>query len=335
MQLQNHLFNFSEETKRNNTDNDNTINSINFQSSPNEKEINKNSIKVKEIKNIDNKNKFEFNDINNINNNKNEENIHFSKNTPVVNYKSPFNFLDSEQKSDEVKKLEYNHSVFNPNYKSDINDLDNDKDSDKNFFNYFFFNNNKINNYNNNDKEIEKISNEETNFNSINKYIMNIKKDSHSMHSPQINPYKSNECIYDTRNFKGHDFSSENSNSNFRKKTKHKKHFKVRFGDWICPKCENLNFSFRNKCNRCGLSKEKPEIDSNNCQIQQHENNLDYQRPILLNNININYILNSNYQLNNINIIYNPIYYSISNIYNYYGNNNNFNIFYPCSINIK
>ena len=327
MQLQNHIFNFSEETKKNNTDNCNTINSANFKNSPNEKEINKNNIKVKEIEHIDNKNKFELNDINNININ---GKIHFSKNTPDVSYKS-----DSKPKSDEVKSLEYNNSVFNLINKYDNNYINND--NDKNFFNNFFHNNNKFNNHNHNNKEIEKIPNEETNYNSINEKIFNIQNNSNSTHSQHINPPESNEYIYDTRNFKRHDFSNENSNSNFRKKTKNKKHFKVRYGDWICPKCENLNFSFRNKCNRCGLSKEKPELSNNNCQIQQqqNENNLDYQRPIMLNNININYILNSNYQLNNINIIYNPIYYNISTINNYYGNYNNFNIFYPCNVNIK
>ena len=335
MQLQNHLFNFSEETKKNNTDNGNIINSINFQNSPDEKGINKNNTKVKEIKHIDNKNKFELNDINNININENVENIHFSKNTPPATYKSPFNFLDSEPKSDEVKNLDNNHSVFNPNDKCDINDINNDNEN--NYFNYFFYHNNKINNHNNNDNEKEKITNEETNYNSINEKIFNIENNSNSAHSPLISPPKSNEYIYDTKNFKGHNFSSENSNSIFKKKIKNTKHFKVRFGDWICPKCENLNFSFRNKCNRCGLSKEKPELSNNINQIQQqqNENNLDYQRPIMLNNININYILNSNYQLNNINIIYNPIYYNISNINNYYGNYNNFNIFYPCNVNIK
>ena len=29
--------------------------------------------------------------------------------------------------------------------------------------------------------------------------------------------------------------------------------FEIRIGDWICLYCNNLNFSFRVKCNRCGL----------------------------------------------------------------------------------
>jgi hypothetical protein len=39
-------------------------------------------------------------------------------------------------------------------------------------------------------------------------------------------------------------------------KQKNKKYFEVREGDWRCSQCNNLNFSFRNKCNRCNLPKE-------------------------------------------------------------------------------
>jgi hypothetical protein len=34
-----------------------------------------------------------------------------------------------------------------------------------------------------------------------------------------------------------------------------KKNFSIRPGDWYCGYCNNLNFSFRNFCNRCRLSK--------------------------------------------------------------------------------
>lgn len=30
-----------------------------------------------------------------------------------------------------------------------------------------------------------------------------------------------------------------------------------RKGDWTCSACKNLNFSFRNRCNKCGLQKPK------------------------------------------------------------------------------
>ena len=35
-----------------------------------------------------------------------------------------------------------------------------------------------------------------------------------------------------------------------------KKKFMERKGDWRCSKCNNINFSFRNQCNKCKISKE-------------------------------------------------------------------------------
>ena len=46
---------------------------------------------------------------------------------------------------------------------------------------------------------------------------------------------------------------------NKRKDGRNKKPFEVRIGDWNCSQCNNLNFSFRNKCNRCGIPKEMSE----------------------------------------------------------------------------
>ena len=55
-------------------------------------------------------------------------------------------------------------------------------------------------------------------------------------------------------------FDNNKKNGQFLKKEgKLKKPFEVRVGDWTCNKCSNLNFSFRNKCNRCGLPKEISE----------------------------------------------------------------------------
>ena len=45
------------------------------------------------------------------------------------------------------------------------------------------------------------------------------------------------------------------------KKNKVKRITEERPGDWICFFCHNLNFSFRIKCNRCGISKEISEIE--------------------------------------------------------------------------
>ena len=40
---------------------------------------------------------------------------------------------------------------------------------------------------------------------------------------------------------------------------KKKKPLIERKGDWLCPKCRNLNFAFRLICNRCQLAKSEAE----------------------------------------------------------------------------
>ena len=47
-------------------------------------------------------------------------------------------------------------------------------------------------------------------------------------------------------------------NADKRKKKKNKE-FVEREGDWSCYRCKNLNFKFRNKCNKCGLNKDESE----------------------------------------------------------------------------
>mgnify|MGYP002624758293 CR=1 FL=1 len=60
-----------------------------------------------------------------------------------------------------------------------------------------------------------------------------------------------------------------------KKNQKMKKPFEIREGDWTCSDCSNLNFAFRVKCNRCGISKEVSEqkrINNNNEQEQGNNN---------------------------------------------------------------
>ena len=60
-----------------------------------------------------------------------------------------------------------------------------------------------------------------------------------------------------------------------KKNQKMKKPFEIREGDWTCSDCSNLNFAFRVKCNRCGISKEVSEqkrVNNNNEQEQGNNN---------------------------------------------------------------
>ena len=60
---------------------------------------------------------------------------------------------------------------------------------------------------------------------------------------------------------------------NNKENNKNKKAFEVRLGDWTCSKCSNLNFAFRNKCNRCGMLKTVSEQQKMNIISQLNLNN--------------------------------------------------------------
>ena len=64
------------------------------------------------------------------------------------------------------------------------------------------------------------------------------------------------------RSFFTKNFNDSNENNKIKKnkiKKNKKKDLIERKGDWICYKCKNLNFSFRDFCNRCNLNKEISE----------------------------------------------------------------------------
>ena len=50
-----------------------------------------------------------------------------------------------------------------------------------------------------------------------------------------------------------------NEKKNKKRKKKKKinklKNYNIKKGDWLCPKCNNLNFHFRTVCNICGINK--------------------------------------------------------------------------------
>jgi len=81
-------------------------------------------------------------------------------------------------------------------------------------------------------------------------------------------------------------------------KQKNKKFFEVREGDWRCSNCNNLNFSFRNKCNRCSLPKElsqsmdpmNPQAFNQNQQFQlMNGMNPNFMQGNVNNGSNVNY----------------------------------------------
>ena len=334
MQLQNPFFNLSKESKKINPTLDN--NSSNpFNSGISSTNINNYSNNNKELKE------------------KNNQDFNKSTDTEKLRMSSPknktFSSLNAENSQAKIEKnLDDNFLDFNKNNQKIENNIFGSINDD-NFFNFSFYGNNNKNlnnnyynkliennnNYfdNNNDEKKINNNNDEERMNNSNN-----NQNNNQQGSPKHTDIKNKSTIkkFDQnkiRNERSTFFSIENSDSNFRKKTNNN-HPKVRNEDWICPNCENLNFAFRNKCNRCGLSKENLEQNDNQLQIQENSGS-ENQRPIMINNININYIYNSIFPINNINIINNPIFMNNTNINNYYGTYNNYQIYSPCNVNIK
>ena len=87
--------------------------------------------------------------------------------------------------------------------------------------------------------------------------------------------------------------------------------FNERSGDWICQNCRNLNFAFRNECNRCKLPKKE---------------SMEIQKSQEITNENKDNLLENNSSINSYTIGNNNILNSYKNSYknkNYFQNNNN------------
>lgn len=115
---------------------------------------------------------------------------------------------------------------------------------------------------------------------SINNSIMNNYMSTAGSLSPRISPSINNSQNIFSNSFDGNGgnnnyfrsfspvFAHNNSNSlnnnfnmnfsmnnSFEKNKNSRKPFIERAGDWVCHKCNNLNFAFRTNCNRCHLTK--------------------------------------------------------------------------------
>ena len=66
-----------------------------------------------------------------------------------------------------------------------------------------------------------------------------------------------NDEIENNKNKQGENKKYEKYNNKIKKKKKINKlkNYNIKKGDWLCPKCNNINFSFRVKCNICGINK--------------------------------------------------------------------------------
>ena len=191
-----------------------------------------------------------------------------------------------------------NNNNNNSNNLSDIN-------NNNQFIN---INNNNFTNYNN----IQNSSNLNYNINNPQIYIpTKLRKQEKKEQIPidnnnngQFNVYQKQNQNQDQKKDDGNKTKNkyDKKNAQYNKKDgKNKRHFEVRAGDWTCSKCNNLNFSFRNKCNRCGLPKEC-NVKFEPVNSDMFNQNKNYQ---LMNGINPNFVFANN--INNVNInINNP-----------------------------
>ena len=205
-----------------------------------------------------------------------------------------------------------NKNENNINNLSDFSNMNNNYNDNNNYNNNYNDNNNNIQNYN-------YTNNNNLNYNINNPQIFIPSKLRNNEHNNQDNIEK-NKNYQNYNNQIKEDIKDKNKNKldnrnkkgqNLKKDKNNKRYFEVRAGDWTCVKCNNLNFSFRNKCNRCGLPKEfNTKFESMNTDILNP--NINYQfmnennnsNAIYLNNINNNNNMNVNNVNNNNRVTY-------------------------------
>ena len=223
----------------------------------------------------------------------------------------------------EANKIdETQDTILNPDNES-INKNNIENINDENFFNFSFYNNKSIKN---NDDTLWHADN--YNINQNKSLIELLQK-------------------YNNDNKKLNDEISKSDNNEKNNKN-NKKSLIIKEGDWICLACNNLNFAFRTKCNRCGLSKILSDYKKRQLQIINQQQQIQlymmmnrnlfnpyFVNKTNINNINNNYFLNSNPFSGRINVIYCPIIFNNYYYINKFGNYNNYKIYNPCNVNIK
>ena len=231
----------------------------------------------------------------NDNNNNNSNNLFDFSLYPKLNDNNNGN-LNNQNKINSNANIDQNMNYNLQDYNNNISNNFNNMNNNNNYNNGFYFNNFPNFNYMNNN-----ITNLNYNMNNPQVYIptklrnkeqMDKKEFGHGQKNQQYNNKKEEQ----QNNAKNKFDNNDKKNGQNLKKEKNKKHFEIRAGDWTCNKCNNLNFSFRNKCNRCGLPKElNKKFEPMNPEI--FGQNPNYQ---VMNGINTN-IFYGNANVNNIN----------------------------------
>ncbi len=92
--------------------------------------------------------------------------------------------------------------------------------------------------------------------------------DNDNVKTLSTNSNSSHNSYNEKQNYKyDKEYLNEQNMKKQKEKNKNKKlskKFKERDGDWTCFYCKNLNFSFRNECNKCNISKGKSDEGHDN-----------------------------------------------------------------------
>ena len=138
----------------------------------------------------------------------------------------------------------YGFSLYSQPNNQNFGNANNFQNLNANFNNF-----NNPNNINNNYQNIPNNNNYHQN---INNHYITLNSNSKAYIPLKYRKKEQNTQANNVNDLKINKNTFANANKN---KQKNKKYFEMRDGDWICCKCNNLNFSFRNKCNRCLLPK--------------------------------------------------------------------------------
>jgi hypothetical protein len=213
-------------------------------------------------KNVNNKINYNINNIlnqNNFNVNLQNKNTNFSnKNNKMNNLNNIENMFNLNNKIDHKYFNQQNIITNDSNIQnySNLNNLEN-----KFSYNSPLSCKNNYLLYTQNDQKNNKFNIINSNFNT--KVFNNCIESNKNIFNPQNKNIES-----DKGNIFNH-YNKINTDkySNLSNEKPKKKPFLERIGDWVCFKCKNLNFSFRQACNRCQQAKydnEKLNDNSNN-----------------------------------------------------------------------
>ena len=217
--------------------------------------------------NINDKNK---NENNNIDNKKNKDKNYTKRFSYNYNNNVYNNNLPMINNINNVSNININYNKNNNYINNNNNLLFMNNNFPQQIFNINYINLNEINNNTNNPRinDSHILSKRKMSYNIEAEFIQNYFNNiltSNNLNNPNnpISNIQQNQSninpIFFSNNEEQNNIPVKNhqkpNNKKSEKNKKHKKPFDIRKGDWKCPNCNNLNFSFRTVCNRCQIKK--------------------------------------------------------------------------------